>query len=154
MLTETQAFLLNNAAYFILNHKPPGAGDALLKLATGQFDPNARTPAILALQDYWRDEMADQVVPLLASKDKWIPIYAARLLAWAGDSRAADTLVAAAKEKNILAAASLAYLPANLSAAAALKEALASDDQEFAKKLRQSLAQQTPARRAPGKSPS
>ncbi|MCY2929503.1 MAG: HEAT repeat domain-containing protein [Planctomycetota bacterium] len=151
-----QAFLLNNAASFLANRHPPGAGPVFLQLATGPYVSSAdqgavqfaRKEAIYALQFYWRDEMADRVAPLLADKDKWIPLCAARLLAWAGDLRAVGPLVAGAREKNAYAAASLAYLPKNPAAAAALKEALASADQPFAKELRKAMGELPPARAA------
>ncbi len=87
--------LLNSAARAMRNHHPPGAGPALLKLATGTFHPSDRGMAIEALRHYYRREMADRIAALMKDKSKSIPFYAARLLAWAGDDRGADVLIAA-----------------------------------------------------------
>ena len=155
--SREQAFLLNNAAYFLLNHHPLGAGDALLKLATSRYEctadqngkdtlSSARTAAIDALRYYWRDELADRIAPLLQSPDKWTPVYAARLLAWAGDDRGVAWLIAGVEAREAFAAGGLAYLPDNPAAAEALKKALADDNQEFSKRLRQVLDEQVPAR--------
>ena len=123
--------LLNNAAYAILNHRPPGAGPALLTLATGKFYSSSRTPALQALRHYYQDDMAEQLVPILQEDDKWLPIYAARLLAWAGDDRGADVL---------------AYLPNHAMAAKTLEESLASENAEFVQRLKLVINKQAPAR--------
>jgi HEAT repeats len=143
--------LLNNLAYAMLNVHPDGMGPTLLKLALGDFDPSSRVPAIEALRYYYEDTMADQIAGLLESQDKWVPRYAARLLAWAGDERGVAVLVAAAKEKHARSAAGLAYLPSNSEAAQTLREALASDDTAFVTRLKARLLSQPTSRN--GKKP-
>ena len=136
--------LLNNAAYAVLNLRPPGAGDVLLLLATSRHDPNARTPAIEALQYYYEDAMTPQVVPLLTDQNRWVRLYAAWSLAWAGDERGADILIEAASQPDVdgrvFAAGALSYLPHHNTAAETLKTALASPDTKFVKELREYLA--------------
>jgi len=139
--------LLNNAAYLMENRGPPGAGPALLTLATGEFFSSSRTPALSALRHYYRDEMAESLLPLLKEDDKWVPIYAARLLAWSGDDRGAEVLITAAGPDNPFAAASLAYLSNHTAAAQALEKLLASDDEQFVARLKRTIDQQLPPRK-------
>jgi hypothetical protein len=51
-----------------------------------------------------------------------------------------------AKQKEVLAAASLAYLPEHPAAAAALREALASKDEQFVERLKKTISAQPPRR--------
>lgn len=134
--------LLNNAARAIGNRRPAGAGPALLALAGGKFHPSDRGLGLLALRHYYRPDMADRIADLLDDKAPAVALQAAGLLAWAGDARGAGVLIAAAKARDPSAAAALAHLPDHPPAAAALRDALASKDKSFVRKLRSLIARE------------
>jgi hypothetical protein len=151
--SREQAEMLGFLVGFLCNHHSPGAGEALLKLATSRYESSnkatnetiggGRLSAISALKFYWREDMADKIAPLLKSEHKWVPIYAAKLLAWAGDDRGANQLIAAAKDKNPYAVAGLFYLSNSAAAAKTLQEALASEDPKLVAEIRQAIAEQS-----------
>lgn len=143
--------LLNNAAHTILDLKPSGAGETLLRLATSNHDPNARTPAIEALRFYYEDSMTPKLVQLLRDPNRWVRIYTAWLLAWAGDDHGVGVLVeATAKPElngSVFAAGALSYLPDNKAAAEALKKAIGSSDIEFTTHLKKYVNALPPPRK-------
>jgi hypothetical protein len=136
--------LLNNAAYSVLESRPPDAGPVLLKLATSGHNEHARTPAIQALRYYYEDSMREQLLGLLREQNRWVPIYTAWLLAWAGHDDGVDVLIAAASDTarngSVLAAGALSYLENHPAASRALKDALQSSDSDFVQRLKQYLA--------------
>ncbi len=136
-------FLLNNAADTVNETRPPGARDILLALAKSDHEHNARTKGIWGLQFYYDDKLTPELVRLLKDKQRWVRIYSAWVLAWAGSDAGAAVMIEASRQHDasgsVFAAGALEYLPDHAGAKQALEEALSTKDARFVERLKKYL---------------